>query len=128
MESEQPIREPGLLRTYRAVLRGVTNGEFISKKLRLGAVYKARIHDLRKLMWAKYGGQTSDPIPGKEIAKTEEGTVWRWKLIVPDNCLDPADPLEMLPERKAYQEQRKKDLTQPQTACDSEQQATLPGM
>ena len=93
------MSESKLIVAYRAVLRGVTNGECIHK-LGLGAVYRTRISDVRIAMQEKYGDHPDgDWCPAEEVLRTKEKTIVRWELIIPDGA-NPADPLGWLPESK----------------------------
>jgi len=90
-------RESKLIVAYRAVLRGVTNGECIHK-LGLGAVYRTRISDVRLAMEEKFGPHPAgDWCPGVMVFRSKEKTIVRWELIIPDGA-NPADPLLWLPE------------------------------
>jgi len=94
-------KETQRVRAYRLVLRGATNGELTSRKHGLASTYRTRISELRLDMAAKYGPHPEgDWIPGRQIGRDEDGTIFIWKLIVPATALFPEDPLELLPENK----------------------------
>ena len=94
-------KETQRVRAYRLVLRGATNGELTDRKHGLACTYRTRISELREEMAIRYGPHPDgDWIPGREVGKDEDGTIWIWKLIVPETAEDPRDPLGLLPELK----------------------------
>ena len=110
-------KETKLVRTYRMVLSGATNGDFCSNNL--SSVYRSRLADIRKMMREMYGDKVKDWVPGRMVEKKEDLTIWRWRLLVPGDAIDEHDPLEILPERKEIQERIKKLLTQPQPPANN---------
>lgn len=94
-------KETQRVRAYRAVLRGVTNADFIYK-LRLGANYRARVCELRAEMTDKFGlCPDGDWIPAKLLTEKDgvgsSDNIYYFKLRLPQDVVNPKDPLALLP-------------------------------